>query len=77
MSIFANGIALNANYVASSKMLPPWPIWYLDGALLMALVGVITYEMNTSMLMVLHTRLVVFVNRGWDSDSCDTVLAVF
>jgi len=48
-SIFANGIALNINYLPFSKILPFYLGLYLDAGLLMALLSIISYARRTSM----------------------------
>jgi len=49
ISIFANGIALNINYLPFSKILPFYLGLYLDAGLLLALASVISYASNTTM----------------------------
>ena len=49
MSIFASGIALNINYLPFAKTLPQWLGFYLDGAFLMAAIGILSYASRNSM----------------------------
>ena len=49
VNLFANGMALNINYLPVSKTIPWYFGYYLDGGLLMGLLAILSYAQKRSM----------------------------